>query len=552
MDASIESESPVIDLRAYLTLLRRRKWSVAVVAVLVTAMALILSARQTPIYRAETQVLVQPIDLTPATPIGLVNPNMDTEQRLARSTGVAQLAATTLGATGPPASLLRHLSVTAAMNTTVLQFKYSDPNPRRAQSGSQAFASAYVDSRKQGALSQLQALSQPLEQRLQDLRQQLAQITAQIKGTPVEDVAGRQALQTQANALVVQISAVQLRLSDLATPAALDVGHIVAPAQLPTSPSSPSYPKNIGLGIVLGVVLGLFVALIRERLDDHLRGPGDLQASGGVPVLGVVPQVRNWRRGSEPVLVSVTDPRSPSAEAYRTLRARVLLAMSVIGGKTLLVTSCHPGEGKTSTVANLGMTIARGGKKVIVVSADRRKPRVHAFFKGPAGPGLTEVLEGELSLVDVVVSTGLDNLRLLPSGHPSAPQDQIADAEGIARILQDLRHVADVVIVDATPLFGLADALALAPRVDTVLLVADAQRSTRQNIRQAREVLDQIGVSLLGTVLNNVRRIDAGGYGAYGYGYGYGYGGGDGSRRTRRREAEVVPVADHVRQSSSQ
>src|SRR5439155_19186558 len=100
MDASIDSESPVVDLRAYLTLLRRRKWSVVTVAVLVTVVALILSARQTPIYRAESQVLVRPIDLTPATPVGVVNPNMDTEQRLARTTGVAQVAATTLGATG--------------------------------------------------------------------------------------------------------------------------------------------------------------------------------------------------------------------------------------------------------------------------------------------------------------------------------------------------------------------------------------------------------------------------------------------------------------------
>src|SRR5439155_27377870 len=108
---------------------------------------------------------------------------------------------------------------------------------------------------------------------------------------PVGDVPARQALATRANALVVQISAVQLRLSDLATPAALDVGRLVAPAQFPSSPASPSYPKNIGLGIVIGVVLGLFVALIRERLDDHLRGPGDLQASAGVPVLGVVPKV---------------------------------------------------------------------------------------------------------------------------------------------------------------------------------------------------------------------------------------------------------------------
>ena len=81
--------------------------------------------------------------------------------------------------------------------------------------------------------------------------------------------------------------------------------------------------------------------------------------------------MRTWRKASEPVLLSVTDPRSPPAEAYRTLRARVLLAMSVIGAKTLLVTSCHPGEGKTSTVANLGMTVARGGKKVIVVSMTR-------------------------------------------------------------------------------------------------------------------------------------------------------------------------------------
>src|SRR2546423_568602 len=128
MERPLISEPSVLDLRAYLTILKRRKWVVVTVTALVMAVALFLSVRQTPIYQAETDVLVEPVDLTPATPVGAIAPNMDTEQRLAKSSGVTQSAATTLKVTGGLASLQSHVSIGAVTNTDVLQFKYSDPD----------------------------------------------------------------------------------------------------------------------------------------------------------------------------------------------------------------------------------------------------------------------------------------------------------------------------------------------------------------------------------------------------------------------------------------
>jgi capsular exopolysaccharide synthesis family protein len=548
MERPLISEPSVLDLRAYLTILKRRKWVVVTATALALGIALFLSVRQTPIYQAETDVLVEPIDLTPATPVGLSNPNMDTEERLAKSTLVAEIAATKLPASGTLASLRGHVSVSIAMNTSVLQFKYVDASPQRAQIESQAFASAYIDFRKGTALSQLQAASQGLQEQIRSLDQQYQRLSDQIARTPQDQRLG---LQAQANALVLQLSTLHSRLGDLVQPDSLEVGRVVAPAQLPTSPVSPSYPKNIGVAIVIGLVLGLVVALIRERLDDDLRSPDDLESSARAPVLGLIPKIAAWRDPSQDLLVSVTDPLSPAAESYRALRARTLAAMSVIGAKTLLVTSSHPGEGKSSTSANLGVAVARGGKKVLLVSADRRRPRLHAYFEAPVGPGLTEVLTGELSLSEVVVNPGVDNLRLLPSGLADPEGDQLGDSDSIGRLLNELGHLADVVIVDATPLLGLADALSLVPMVDAVLMVADGKHSTRSEIRHARQQFDQLGARMLGTVLNNVKRADSGVYGYYGYGYGYGQGKGNGSKR--RRGAEMTEpgwVTSQVKQSS--
>ena len=142
---------------------------------------------------------------------------------------------------------------------------------------------------------------------------------------------------------------------------------MVAPAELPSAPSSPSLIKNMLLAVLVGFALGTGVAFLRERLDEHFTDRAELQAHSGASVLAVVPKVRGSQGRVAPILLSSSMPQSVAADAYRTLRGGVLFAASRTGAKVILVTSAFEGEGKTTTAANLAVALAQAGKRVILL-----------------------------------------------------------------------------------------------------------------------------------------------------------------------------------------
>src|SRR5919201_3292830 len=160
----------------------------------------------------------------------------------------------------------------------------------------------------------------------------------------------------------------------------VDPGEIIQDAVKPSSPSSPNIPLNAGVAVVMGLAVGIGLAFLRDRLDDRLRGRTDLEERTGAPVLAVIPKVETWRERREPKLVTLSEPKSAAAEAYRTLRTSVMFAASQEGLKTIMVTSPGPGEGKPTTAANLAVVLAQADKRVILVSADHRKQSPHRPF----------------------------------------------------------------------------------------------------------------------------------------------------------------------------
>jgi polysaccharide biosynthesis transport protein len=500
---------PTIDLREYLRILRARRWAVLGAFAVVMSGVTLYSLTRTSVYTAEADVLVQTVDLSPTQAGRPPAPNMATEQRLVKSPTVAAIAAELLGSRAPITQLLRHVDVGIATNTEILQVRYSDQVPSKAQRAANAFARGYLTFRQQQVLDELDATSKPLQQRLDKLNRQL--LTANEQLAKAASATERASLQVEINSLVGQVAVLQQRLSDLAPPSSLQVGQVVAPAQLPGSPSSPRLALNFALGLLLGAILGISVALIWERLDDHIRETDDLRALTGAPTLAVIPSLPIWRDRAREVLVSEQAPDSPTSEAYRTLRASIMYAASHADVKTILITSPRSGEGKSATTANLGVALAQAGKSVVLVDADLRRPRLRRFFSQTDEAGLTDVLAGSMELRDALLHLrrGGDasgaNLRLLNSGSPDGNLDLLLSSGRVQRVLEALRSSADVVLLDSAPLLGIADTLILAPLVDAVLLVADAQRSTRGSLETARQHLLQLGAPVLGTVLNNYR-----------------------------------------------
>ena len=216
----------------------------------------------------------------------------------------------------------------------------------------------------------------------------------------------------------------------------------------------------------------------------------------------------------QPDLITLTDPRSPAAEAYRTLRTNLTFAALDKPLETLLVTSAAPGEGKSSIIANLAITLAQGERRVILVDADLRRPGLHEIFGVANDRGLTTMIVEKTALDDPpLLEVGVDNLWLMPSGPlPPNPADLLGSRrmeEAIAR----LKARADVILFDAPPIVAVTDATVLGTKVDGVLLVVRAGRTRREHIQQARELLERVHVRILGAVLSNAPRdVTLGGY----------------------------------------
>jgi len=414
--------------------------------------------------------------------------------------------------------LLRNLAVSVETNTEILTFAYTDPSPVVAQRLADDFAGAYLQYRRKETLNDLLAVSDSVQQRIQELNGELAKITQQIASTP--DETKRATLQSQATAIAGQVGVLQQELADLTPPDRLRVGQVVSPADLPEEPASPNHIVNGLLGLTLGLALGVGLAFLRERLDDRLRGRDDLEVAAEAPVLASIPRVPSWKRKESAVLVTFAEPKSAAAEAYRTLRTSVLFAMGQSNAKVLMVTSPHAGDGKTTTTANLATVLGQAGKRVVLVSADLRKPRVHQFFGLETKTGLTNVLAGEVSPWQAVRPTHIENLQVLAAGPIPGNPAELLGSDAMGNLLSALAETSDIVIVDAAPVLAVSDALAMVTLTDGVLLVADAEETHRGAVQHARRQLHQVDARIIGAVFNNFDPERAAAYSYYG-GYGY-------------------------------
>jgi non-specific protein-tyrosine kinase len=205
-------------------------------------------------------------------------------------------------------------------------------------------------------------------------------------------------------------------------------------------------------------------------------------------------------------LITITNPRSPISEAYRTLRTNLEFTSLDKPIRSMVVTSAAPEEGKSTTLANLAVTIAQAGKKVILVDCDLRRPALHQIFDARNAPGLTDMMRDDaLKQTPPLQETGVANLQLLASGTiPPNPAELLASRK-MNDVIAALQQQADMVLFDAPPVIAVTDAAVLASKVDAVLLVISAGKTKREHAKKAKALLDKVNARLIGTVLNNVK-----------------------------------------------
>jgi capsular exopolysaccharide synthesis family protein len=217
----------------------------------------------------------------------------------------------------------------------------------------------------------------------------------------------------------------------------------------------------------------------------------------------------------QPDLITLTNPRSPAAEAYRTLRTNLTFFAALDKPiETLIVTSATQDEDKSTVLANIAVTMAQGERRTILVDADLRRPCLHEMFGSANDQGLTNMIVEEAALDDPpLAAAGVDNLWLLPSGPlPPNPAD-ILGSRKMEQVIAALKARADIVLFDAPPVVAVTDAAVLGTKVDGVLLVVCAGRTRREHAQQAKELLERVHVRIVGAVLNDAPRgVTLGGY----------------------------------------
>lgn len=293
---------------------------------------------------------------------------------------------------------------------------------------------------------------------------------------------------------------------------------VVEPAGLPEHPVSPRTMLNTLVGGFAGLLLACALAAAYEYLDDTVKTPEDAEDAGTLPTLGGVPRYPQMRAGPQGLVVA-SPHRGPAAEAYRVLRTN--LQFSTFEARTLLITSGGPGEGKSTTAANLAVAIAQTGARVIVVDSDLRRPALHKFFGLSNAAGLTSALVSPATDVSMFLQqTELKDLSVMASGPiPPNPSELLSSSRMDAAIEALTRH-ADVVLFDSPPVLAVADAAVLAGKVDATILVVDAGKTRRHALRRAADTLGRSRTRVVGVVLN---KLTARSRGYYDYGYYYAY-----------------------------
>ncbi len=277
---------------------------------------------------------------------------------------------------------------------------------------------------------------------------------------------------------------------------------------------APSATLIFPAALLLGGLTALGLVYLRERIGDRLRCPEDVREQFALPIVGCIPPFTAEAKGRtrvarlaaptglDPLLCTYHHPRSGEAEAYRSLRNALFFQARDPARKVIQVTSPSGGDGKSILAANLCVCMAQAGKKVLLIDADLRGPRIHQLFGLGTGGGLGSVLAGERALKESIQDSGIPGLSVLSSGPPSSHPGDLLTAPRFKEMLDQLREEYDFILVDSPALLSVTDAAAVAARVDGVLLVVRLTRNTRPALGHALEVLAMVGAKVLGVVVN--------------------------------------------------
>ncbi len=277
---------------------------------------------------------------------------------------------------------------------------------------------------------------------------------------------------------------------------------VVRPASVPTTPVSPKPVRNVALGMVLGLLVGMGVAVLRDLLDTRIRTERDVKDATDQTLIGGI--LYDPDSTEHPLSVQA-DPHSPRSEAFRTLRTNLQFVDTASHRRSLTFTSTLPGEGKSTTTANLALTLAAAGSRVCLVEGDLRRPRLLRYLGLEGSVGLSNVIIGQAELADVLQPFGAGPLHVLGAGRIPPNPSELLGSEAMRSVVRQLEEMFDHVIIDAPPLLPVTDAAVLSTVTGGTVVVVGCGLVQREQLRRALASLETVGAPVLGLVANRVR-----------------------------------------------
>lgn len=514
---------PELDLKMYARVLWHWSWLLLLCTLLAGGGAYVFSILSVPVYQATTTLLIDEARNANASYQDLL-----TSERIARTYAELMERPTTLAKVAERFNIdvetlrgaISAITVTPIRDTQLVKVAIEGISPELVAAVADTLPQVFITEINEVQTQRFAESKKSLEQQLNTLNNEinLKQIAIDELGTSLtaeEEVRlgeVRNELTQYKNSYAnVLRSYEELRLTEVQS---VDSIVIVEKAEAPTAPIRPRTLINVLLAVIAGGMLALGVIFLVEYLDDRVKTPQDLYKVVNTPILGAIAQLPNTGQrkkdehsSRQESLITANQPRHPITEAYRSLRTSLQFSSVDDTLRSLLVTSATPGEGKTTTAANLAVVMAQSGRSVILIDADIRKPQQHKIFHLPKSPGLTDAMVTTSSpLAFFLHDTEVPNLRIMTSGKEAPNPAELLGSKRMKQVIESLSTEADVLVFDAPPLLAVTDAQVLASQVQGVLLVVNTEKTPRAVVARAAEALMRGNGRLFGAVLNRLAR----------------------------------------------
>lgn len=490
-----------MELNAYLSILRRRKWFVILSVLLGTAIATVLTILATPLYNASTTVRVLTIgsgSITTARPdIVYTERLVATYSRILTGDSVRTRIKDELGLDSKPT-----LTVQSIPATELLRITAEAPDPEDARDIANMAAQILVDSNREfysggGGQTLQQLLAEQLDVAEQELARARQEYESALANSPEDELllsTASDALELRErtySSLLTQYEAA--RLEEAVRANAISV---IEPAITPGQPAKPQALINIGLGFAIGLVVGVGLAFLAENLDTTLYTTEQIEDATQIPTVGQIPASKD-----ELSIARLGSGHYPQLESFRRLRTNIL-ASGDEGSQVVLLTSAKRGEGKSTVSTNLAVTIAQSGREVVVVDCDLRLPTVHKLFDLPNKRGLTNILANEVALDEAIQYSAFPRVQVITSGPLPPNPTELLGSQRMLDLIEQLKTQFDFIVLDTPALLSVADAAVLAPAVDNVILVVAQSQTRRGDVQSVLQQLSNVRVKSMEVVVN--------------------------------------------------